>query len=103
MTENDASGFDKNITKGDLVDAFVIFRKCFQEDVRIDRLFRFISRNFIEKVLVLQNGTVAYLDRGIPSGSVFTSIIGSIANGRIWYKLFNKCKAFDGIRLDSWR
>jgi len=88
IIESDASQFDSNTCKPLLRQAWLIFKSCFELNREVVNLLNFLEDNFIEKFLVHTSGALVYFDRGIPSGSNFTTIIGSIYNALVWYHVF---------------
>jgi hypothetical protein len=77
----DWSGFDSRVRENMLVAAFGVLRTCFRgDDQWLDNLFlRFLSHTLVKQVVV-PGGYYYTLTKGIPSGSPFTSLIGSIVN-----------------------
>lgn len=74
----DFSGFDQTVPTVILRKIFAIFKRMFGED-HIDSL-SIIENYFINTQIVMPDGYVYQKNRGIPSGSFFTQIIGSMAN-----------------------
>jgi hypothetical protein len=48
--------------------------------IRMHRVFQFIKKYFINTKMMLPNGDIYQKADGLPSGSTFTSLIGSIVN-----------------------
>lgn len=55
------------------------------------RAFNFVRQNFIHTKIMLPDGTVLRKDQGVPSGSYFTQIVGSLANLILIRTLFKFC------------
>lgn len=77
---SDWSKFDTTVTEPKMILAFAILRSCFPKSKMIDNHFLFIASGFINKHVLLPGGFIYILFKIIPSGSPFTSLIGSIVN-----------------------
>lgn len=75
----DFSSFDASVPAFVIRDAFDILRNQFDLTPDQDKQWQFIVNYFIHTPLMLY-GEVKQKHRGIPSGSCFTSIIGTICN-----------------------
>lgn len=76
----DWASFDARVGEELLVTAFGILRSCYPKSVHTDRAFIFIMSNFVKNTLITPSGHVVRVERGIPSGHPFTSLIGSVVN-----------------------
>lgn len=99
----DWSAFDSSIPRFLIYAAFDILRSMLRFDAyslrgetiegkiksyQFKRLFDKIIKNFIYTKIMLPDGTVYQKEHGIPSGSQFTSLIGSIVNALVVNTLF---------------
>lgn len=80
-TSIDYSSFDQTIPAWLIRDAFEIIRKCFIKDLSglYTTAFNKVVDDFITKSFVTDFGFIPS-EKGIPSGSMFTQLIGCIAN-----------------------
>jgi hypothetical protein len=76
----DFSGFDSSIPASVLGDAFEVLKSYLHLNSEEKELFYRLTNDFIHSRIVLPDGSMYQKHRGIPSGSPFTSIIGSICN-----------------------
>lgn len=89
----DYSGYDQTVPAKVIHDVFKqIVRPMFPEESS-DEL-KFIEYNFIHTQMILPGNMVVVKHRGIPSGSLFTQIIGSLCNALIG--LTYLCSRCDG-------
>lgn len=80
----DYSQFDASMSDWLIADAFEVLKSAFEH---VDEeLWRIIVDDFIHKNLILGDG-VLHVDKGVPSGSMFTQIIDSLVN-RIMIETF---------------
>jgi hypothetical protein len=80
LMEFDYSKFDTRLPGSLISFCFDIISEMFDLDGPARRLLQYLKRNFIHSKIIGPDGYVYQKDGGIPSGSGFTSIIGSIAN-----------------------
>jgi len=74
----DYSHYDQSIPSWLIWESFDIVRACFKH---VDEeLFKIMVNDFIHKVFIDGKGNLRYAKKGVPSGSMFTQIIDSIAN-----------------------
>jgi hypothetical protein len=78
--EADWKGFDTSVHSELLETAFAIIRSCFPSGADIDNFFIFIKNHFIYKEVVTPHGERYMFKGGIPSGNIWTSLVGSIVN-----------------------
>lgn len=78
----DFSQFDQTVPAWLIKHIFHILRKFYSGDVN-HRELRWIEDNFINTAIVKFDGTVVRKDHGIPSGSNFTQLVGSMANALV--------------------
>ena len=77
----DYSSYDQTIPAWIIYEAFDIVKAMFEGDKNFDeQLFDVIVHDFVHKVYIDGNGQLRYVDKGVPSGSMFTQIIDSIVN-----------------------
>lgn len=91
----DWSGFDASVPAWLIRDAFKILRAQVDftryeewgiptDAYTLPRLWNRIVQYFINTPMRLQSGKVIRTERGVPSGSYFTNMIGSIVNAIVW-------------------
>lgn len=68
--EGDASRFDRNMLESVVECAFGMTRGCFRQGRKIDRAFRYMMTNFINKRFITPEGSLFKFSKGIPSGHV---------------------------------
>lgn len=78
----DFSQFDQTIPAWLIKHVFYLLRKFYSGDV-CHRELKWIENNFINTAIVKFDGTVVVKDHGIPSGSNFTQLVGSMANALV--------------------
>jgi hypothetical protein len=75
----DFSSFDSTVPAFMIRQIFQYFRSKFPESAIDEHTFHFLEEYFIHTPITMYNG-IKVKHRGIPSGSYFTSILGSIVN-----------------------
>lgn len=78
----DFSQFDQTVPAWLIKHVFYLLRKFYSGDVS-HRELRWIENNFINTAIVKFDGTAVRKDHGIPSGSNFTQLVGSMANALV--------------------
>nr|QIS87968.1 MAG: RNA-dependent RNA polymerase [Dubrovin virus] len=74
----DYSHYDQSIPSWLIRESFDVVKACF---AKVDEeLFSIMVNDFIHKVFIDGKGNLRYASKGVPSGSMFTQIIDSIAN-----------------------
>lgn len=77
----DYSGYDQSISNWLIYEAFDIVKAMFSDGPAFnERLFDVIVSSFINKTFIDGNGLERRCHKGVPSGSMFTQIIGTIVN-----------------------
>ncbi|ASA47356.1 RdRp [Leshenault partiti-like virus] len=76
----DWSAFDSSVGETLIVASFSLLRACYPEGQHADNVFKYILSAFVHKHLIVPQGDVIGMHRGIPSGSGLTSLVGSVAN-----------------------
>ncbi|GFM95176.1 RNA-dependent RNA polymerase [viral metagenome] len=98
--EGDFKGYDTTITEELMVRAFCVLRSCYPDSGRIDKHFIFLIKNFVFKNLLIPGGFLFRLNKGLPSGSSFTSLVGSIVNLLILCDLILNYPLFKRYNID---
>nr|QKI28960.1 hypothetical protein [Kummerowia striata partitivirus] len=93
----DFSKFDATVPAKMIDDAFRVVRTHLELDEADQALFTRYVNDFIHSRIIAPDGEVYQKHRGVPSGSAFTSIIGSIVNLILISYMWNKCT---GTMLD---
>lgn len=76
----DYSAYDQSLPAWLLKDVFSILREAFRYDQKFDeQLWNVVVHDFIHKFWLVPGGCVM-ADHGVPSGSMFTQIVDSVAN-----------------------
>jgi hypothetical protein len=76
----DFSGFDSSVPAFIIADAFQILRTYLEMSEAEENLFDRLVHDFIHSRIVLPDCSMWQKHRGIPSGSPFTSLVGSLCN-----------------------
>jgi len=76
----DYSSYDQTISDWLIYEAFDIIRDCFDDELFDEELWNVVKRDFVVKDFVNLDGSLERSRKGIPSGSRFTQIIGTIVN-----------------------
>lgn len=76
----DYSGFDSSVSPLLIGVAFNILRTWFVPSEEVARRFAWCERHFVNTKILMPDGELYAKRRGIPSGSYFTQLIGSIVN-----------------------
>lgn len=99
--EVDWSGFDEKIVEELIVTSFGLLRSCYPKSNKIDNHFLYMLSGFLFKTVVLPNGYILQIRKGIPSGHGATTLIGSLVNFLMWrssvYTLYGKVDWFRSI------
>jgi len=80
VIEGDWKKFDNNVLREHILVAFSIVRSFYGYCKKMDRLFQYLCANYIEKILVTPGAYCFKYGKGIPSGSGFTALVGSLVN-----------------------
>lgn len=87
----DWSQFDASVSPSLINDMFRVVRSVLDLTDREDKLFWSYVNDFIHTRIVLPDGNVYQVHRGVPSGSAFTSMIDSMVNvylmNYLWVRL----------------
>lgn len=76
----DWSAFDSTAGRELISMAFALMRSHFPDGPEIDRVFVYLLSGFMHRNLVCPGGDIVHMSRGVPSGSGFTSLVGSLVN-----------------------
>lgn len=77
----DYSKYDSSIPSWLIYDAFEIIHACFPGMSEWhENLFAIVREDFIHKNVLLEDGSMLYIDHGNPSGSGFTALVNGICN-----------------------
>jgi len=76
----DWSSFDNHVYEELIVMAVAMLRSCYPDDERHDNYFLYMCSSLVFKNVVFEPGVVMRLDKGIPSGHPWTSIVDTLIN-----------------------
>lgn len=82
--EGDWDDFDTCANSKIIAAAFAMARSMFPPGKEIDNAFFWMCSGFIAKHVVTPDGLLYRVDKGIPSGNAWTSIIGTFINYLLW-------------------
>jgi hypothetical protein len=90
----DMSSFDAHVPSWMIHIAFDILKEAFRQDENFDdELWTIMVDDFVNKVIVGPGQQLIYVTNGVPSGSMFTSMIDSIVN----YLMINTYMYYRGV------
>lgn len=98
----DWKAFDSTVPQVVIRKSFGLLRSCYPDGVHVDNLFAYLMQGFLRRYVVCPGGDVVLIDRGIPSGSGFTSLVGSVCNWilfRTTLLSFHSPKVVKSLRL----
>lgn len=99
IIEADYSKFDSSVPACVVRKAFQIFKELFVSfDHTTSTVYDFLIENFLNSKVDLSDGRLLQKFGGVPSGSGFTSIIGSICN----YIMLDTCFMKMGLDKNRW-
>jgi len=97
----DYSRFDSSVPAFLLKEVFAILREGLDMEESLESAWELIVRDFIHTRILGPDGNVHQKHRGIPSGSAFTSLVGSIVNlvltQYVWMSATGQELPFDAI------
>lgn len=82
--ECDIKLFDATVHERPMVHAFGLIRSCFKKSEEFDRIFLYFMSGTIYKNVLTPGRLIYKFMKGVPSGSPFTSILGSLVNWINW-------------------
>lgn len=94
-TSIDYSSFDQTISDWLIHEAFDLIFESFQESDRNTKMERTIRNSFIKKSYIDGHGDLVYSEKGVPSGSAFTQIVGSLVNCLVVFTYLAKMKVLE--------
>jgi hypothetical protein len=92
-TSMDYSQFDQSISDWLIRDAFDLVRNCFVLEGEDTFKFECVVNDFINKDFLIDKGLVRS-NKGVPSGSMFTQIIGSLVNQIVLHTYLNSIGSY---------
>uniref|UniRef100_A0A2V0RBY3 RdRp n=1 Tax=viral metagenome TaxID=1070528 RepID=A0A2V0RBY3_9ZZZZ len=78
--EIDWSKFDSTVIEQAMVASFRILRSCYPPGKDTDKLFIYVMSGTIYKNVALKQRFIYRLRKGLPSGTPFTSVLGTLCN-----------------------
>jgi hypothetical protein len=95
ITSIDWSQFDSTVNRFEIEEGFQILKDHIEfPDFETEMCFEFCKQLFMHKKIAAPDGKIYWSHKGIPSGSYFTSLIGSIVNRLrieyLWRLQFNR-------------
>jgi len=83
--ENDWKFYDSTVPAYLIRQAFALITAAFQpkgreQELEISRIMSYLYANFVHSLVIVPGGYVYRKSRGIPSGSAFTALVGSLVN-----------------------
>lgn len=94
LLEGDWKDFDSTVSEELMILAFQVIRMSFPANRTVDRFFDYFVSAFVHKNIATPGGFVYRISKGIPSGSCWTSLIGSIVNWIVWVDTIRNYPAF---------
>lgn len=98
--EFDWSAFDATLSREIIVCAFAVLRSFFPEDPEIDNAFVYFCHGFVDKYMLNYDGKLYKVERGNPSGTVWTTLVNSVANALLMEDICSEYPAFKGHKYD---
>lgn len=98
--EIDWSFFDSSQRADIIIGAFGIVRGLFPESDLVDKLFFYFCDGLLNKYVLQSDGNLFFVKQGLPSGSVWTTIINSFANCILMEYIGSKYSAFKNTEYD---
>lgn len=99
LIEADYSKFDSSVPREVVIKAFDIFKCLFGPMTLLEeRIYKMLKTNFLNSYVDIGDGRLFKKNSGIPSGSGFTSIIGSISN----FIMLDEAFSVIGLPEGSW-
>lgn len=95
LTAIDWQAFDATVSRFEIFTAFDIIKSVIDfPNIETEQAFEISRQLFTHKMLAAPDGKIYWIHKGIPSGSYYTSIIGSIVNRLrieyMWIRQFNR-------------
>jgi hypothetical protein len=100
--EIDWGKFDSTVIEQAMSASFRLMRSCYPPGKKTDKLFVYVMSGTIYKNVALKQRFIYRLRKGLPSGTPFTSVLGTLCNWVLLNYLLRSQKLFGVSRPDDY-